>query len=142
MLVDEILTFDQYWRDERFGSKRPVMRGSVMQRYGDNIYHRDANSEDFIQEDSFHSQPGGVMSPENRATDTATTENVLLASEFAYWGRSGPQIPEELRFLIKKGPGHKCNFSEEQVTAIKAWLATFPQRGYLGEPAHWSFLKA
>lgn len=39
--VDEIITFDQYWNDLRFARKIPVMNGSLQQRFGDNIYHRE-----------------------------------------------------------------------------------------------------
>jgi hypothetical protein len=41
---------------------------------------------------------------------------------------------------VKKGPSHKCNFSEEKVQALLAWLHTHSERGYLDEPAHWQFL--
>ena len=38
MRVSEKLTFAQYWEDERFANKKPVMNGSLKQKYGDNIY--------------------------------------------------------------------------------------------------------
>lgn len=38
MRIDEIMLFDEYWGDPRFARKKPNMRGSVMHRYGDNIY--------------------------------------------------------------------------------------------------------
>ena len=41
MKVDEVVTFDQYWKDPRFRRKKPVMHGTTYLRYGDNIYHRD-----------------------------------------------------------------------------------------------------
>ena len=39
MQVQEILTYDEYWNDERFYYKRAVMNGSKRQNYGDNFYH-------------------------------------------------------------------------------------------------------
>src|SRR5256885_3849592 len=40
MKVEEILTFEKYWSDPRYREKRPILNGSLKQRYGDNIYHR------------------------------------------------------------------------------------------------------
>jgi hypothetical protein len=96
MRIDEILTFDQYWADPRFRQKRPVMRGSHVQRYGDNIYHHDGEAEDFRQDNSFHSEPDGTTSVANRARDTGTTDRVLIARKFACWGAVGPKIPKSL----------------------------------------------
>ncbi|WP_339744875.1 hypothetical protein [uncultured Rubinisphaera sp.] len=50
MRVTEILTFDEYWSDVRFKCKSPNLRGSLKQAYGDNIYHRDSKSKDWIQD--------------------------------------------------------------------------------------------
>jgi Nucleotide modification associated domain 2 len=54
MRVDEVLTFDEYWIDQRFHRKKPHMSATTYLRYGDNIYHRDGG-DTFKQEDSFHS---------------------------------------------------------------------------------------
>jgi hypothetical protein len=139
MRVDEIMTFDEYWIDARFRRKKPVMWGTTYLRYGDNIYHRNGNNE-FRQEDSFHSQEDGSVSIGDLQRDTATTENVLIGHEFTYWGRAGIKLPDELKCFAINGPGHKCNFTEEQVQAFLAWLSTHPERGYRGEPAHWQFI--
>lgn len=140
MRVDEILTFDQYWKDKRFRRKKPHMSAlGTYLRYGDNIYHRDG-SKTFKQEDSFHSMEDGSVSLGDLHRDTGTTDKVLVGHEFAYWGRSGIKVPDHLAFLLKKGPGHRCRFTNEQVAAVVAWLGTLPKRGYIGEPAHWQFL--
>lgn len=112
------------------------MNGSMMHRYGDNIYHTGSDGT-FQQTDSFHSEDDGRLSVANRERDAGTTEKVMLATNFAYFGKSAPIIPEHMRFLIKKGPSHKCRFSDEQRATIEAWLATLPERGYVGEPGHW-----
>jgi hypothetical protein len=139
MRVAEILTFDQYWKDQRFRRKKPHMSGTTYLRYGDNIYHRDGGKT-FKQEDSFHSMEDGSTSLGDLRRDTATTDKVLVGHEFAYWGRAGIKVPKHLAFLLKKGPGHRCRFTAEQVTAVMAWLGTLPQRGYISEPAHWQLL--
>jgi len=43
MRVEEILSFDEYWFDERFIIKKPNIYGSLKVQYGDNIYHKDEN---------------------------------------------------------------------------------------------------
>jgi hypothetical protein len=139
MRVDEIVTFDEYWNDPRFRRKRPVMGGTRYLRYGDNIYHRDGTAE-FIQEDSFHSLEDGSLSLGDLERDTGRTEKVLIGREFAYWGRAGLKLPARLKCFSISGPGHKSNFSEHEIDKLMGWLAQHPERGYLGEPAHWQFL--
>jgi Nucleotide modification associated domain 2 len=139
MRVDEILTFDQYWKDQRFRRKKPHMSATTYLRYGDNIYHRDGGKT-FKQEDSFRSMEGGSVSLGDLRRDTGTTDKVLVGQEFAYWGRAGIKVPNHVTFLLKKGPGHRCRFTDEQVAVVMAWLSTLPERGYIGEPAHWQFL--
>lgn len=140
MRVDEITTFDQYWSDPRFHWKKPIMQGSTHLRYGDNIYHRNATGEGYQQEDSFHSLEDGSLSLGDRQRDTGWTDKILIGHNFAYWGRKGINMPEHLKCFVKKGPGHKATFTEEQIAALMAWLEQQPQRGYIGEPAHWQFL--
>jgi hypothetical protein len=139
MRVDEVLTFDQYWSDPRFRRKRPVMNGSTYLRYGDNIYHRDGG-DGFRQEDSFHSREDGSTSVGDLKRDTGTTDRILLARDFAYWGRSAIQLPKELCCFVKKGPGHLRKFTEKQVARLYVWLEQRPERGYIDEPADWRML--
>jgi hypothetical protein len=139
MRVEKIIPFDEYWADRRFRRKKPVMGGTNFLRYGDNIYHRDANG-DYQQEYSFHSLEDGSVSVGDLHRDTGTTDRVLLGREYAFWGRSGIKLPDELTYLVKKGPSHKCNFSSEEVQTFLHWLDTHPERGVIDEPAHWQFL--
>jgi len=141
MRVDEIITFDEYWAGARFRRKKPIMTGTTYLRYGDNIYHRDGG-DTYKQADSFHSREDGSVSLGDLHRDTGTTDRVLVGHEFAFFGRRGIEIPAELGFVVKKGPGHRCRFTEEEAAAVMAWLQTLPQRGYIGEPAHWQFLDA
>lgn len=137
MRVGEILTFDQYWEDMRFRKKRPFMRGSYIDRYGDNIYHRNTESGSFIQEDSFHSEPGGQLSVENLERDTGSTDRVLIASGFAYWGGAGPKVPDNLGDFVVQRQGHKCRYAENRRDTFLAWLNDIPDRGFINEPALW-----
>jgi len=138
MRIDEIIDFDRYWSDPRFRRKRPVMRGSLMLRYGDNAYHRDPNTGCFIQEDSFHSEPAGQVSASNLRRDTGTTDRVLLAREFAYWGAEGPAVPADFPEFVHRTQGHKCCFPSERAEAFAAWLREQPARGCVGDPTNWT----
>jgi hypothetical protein len=136
--VEEILTFDEYWTDARFGKKRPNLRGSLEQRYGDNIY-RHENGE-WMQVDSRHSFADGSPNPGHVVRDTKA-DVVLLGREFVYFGGHGPVIPDALRgqygFDLCHGrPAYRVNFSDEMVAATVAWIDLLP-RGVQGDPADW-----
>ena len=136
MRISEIISFDGYWSDPRFSRKKPNMSGSSMHRYGDNIYWTGEDGA-YRQLDSFHSKDDGSLSVTNRERDTGTTEKVLIATDFAYYGKSAPLIPYPLRFVVKKGPSHKSRFADDERAALEAWLATLPERGYVDEPGRW-----
>ena len=84
MRVGEALTFDQYWADPRFYPKRPNLRGSLKQAFGDSIYWRDKYNR-WHQEDSHHSHEGGQPNLRNIEHDTQTNR-VLVGDYYAYWG--------------------------------------------------------
>ena len=94
MRVSETMSFNDYWVDSRFQCKKPNMRASRKYAFGDNIYHRDDGH--WIQLDSHHSLADGSPNPRNIRNDTKT-DRVLLATHFAYWGGSGPRVPDRFR---------------------------------------------
>lgn len=91
MKVLERITFDEYWIDSRFISKRPFRNGSSVMMVGDNIYHRNCDTGSWIQEDSHHSNPDGSPNMTNLATDTRSV-NVLISTHFYYFGSYAPPI--------------------------------------------------
>jgi Nucleotide modification associated domain 2 len=95
MRVDEVCSFDQYWADPRFACKRPRLRGSLKQIYGDNIYHR-ASSGAWEQADSHHSLACGAPNQLNVMHDTSV-DRVLLSQRFVYFGERALAVPEEFR---------------------------------------------
>jgi hypothetical protein len=141
MRVDEIITYDDYWRDPRFADKRPNLRGSKKQAFGDNIYHRDTESGPWVQVDSHHSLSDGTANPRNVENDTQTP-NVLIATDFAYFGGEGPQIPAEFRnfngYDLCAVRGHKSNFPPSLVEAFVVWFRSLGAQGYIGVPLDWS----
>ena len=70
----------------------------------------------------------------NARAQVAKTNRALVSSDFIYWGGDGPPLPGDFSGLIKKGPGHKCNFSLEVVQAFIKWFEMQSGRGCLGTP--------
>jgi hypothetical protein len=138
MKVAEALTYDQYWSDPRFIQKRPNLRGSLKQAFGDNIYHRDPKTGEWIQADSHHSHADGSPNQANMCHD-AQSENVLVGVEFAYWGEDAIRIPGRFRHegadICCKVQGHKCIFPEAFVDEFIKWIQSLNAHGYLGRPA-------
>ena len=141
MRVEEVTTFEQYWDDPRFRYKRPVLNGSRMQQFGDNIYSRD-HAGLIRQADSFHSQEGGTLSPENLVRDTKATNRVLIGKDFTYYGRAALVVPTDLRFMVHRGQGHKNRFEPDEVAKVQAWLEALPDRGICGDPVRWRLMPA
>lgn len=135
MTVSEVMTYDDYWKDPRFVKKRPNLRGSKKQAFGDNIYHRAAGGGAWLQENSHHSYADGRPNHYNIKNDTQTSR-VLVGVEYAYWGGQGPEIPSQFRDLEAKR-GHKNRFPEPLVKAFTSWFRSLNVQGYLGDPLDW-----
>jgi hypothetical protein len=137
MRVHEALTFDAYWSDPRFLSKRPVLNGSLKQVYGDNIYHKRRGR--WVQADSHHSYEGGRQNERNIARDTST-DRMLIAHEFVYYGEKAPIIPKSLRpykptgeDVCCSGVGHRV-LSSKLASAFENWLTELNEWGLQGMP--------
>ena len=91
MKVTEILTFEEYWEDDRFKLKKPVRNGSPVMMVGDNIYHRESKVSSWIQEDSHHSNQDGSINLNNLRRDTKSS-NVLISRLFFYFGTKAPIV--------------------------------------------------
>lgn len=142
MRVTEAITFQQYWKDPRFQQKKPNLRGSKKQAFGDNIYSRDGTGRHWCQANSHHSMSDGRPNPRNVTADTGTNR-ILLSSDFVYWGGKGPELPK--RFLrygprhesVCAGRGHKNNFPPQLAEEVVAWIRSFHESGFCGEPLDW-----
>lgn len=140
MRVDEIISYDEYWIDGRFASKKPIINGSHIIYHGDNIYHTNKNGQ-IVQAPSFHSLPNGETNKLNLDTDTGNTHNVLISKTYGYYGRCAVALPDELTELIAIGRGHRtCLAPETQFKAIR-WMLDELSRGFLGEPSGWASIK-
>jgi len=142
MRVTGDMTFEAYWASPRFQLKKPNLRGSKKQAFGDNIYSRNPGTGRWCQANSHHSLTDGSPNPANIVADTGTNR-ILLSDDFVYWGGSGPQLPK--RFLgqnakhvtLGVGRNHKNKFPPEFVQDFIAWVRSCGEQGYAGEPGDW-----
>src|SRR5258708_479449 len=111
-----------------------------MQAFGDNIYRRDRRSGLWRQANSLHSFNDGSPNEQNIIRDTES-DRVLIGSDYAYWGGSGPFIPRKFRDWddtdICAGRGHKNRFPNELVASFVDWMRSLNQKGFIGEPLDW-----
>jgi len=139
MRITCTMSFNEYWNNERFRRKKPNLRGSKKQAFGDNIYFKNG-PEDWHQQDSHHSYQDGNPNPFNISNDTQT-DRILLSSDFTYWGGSGPTLPEIIRNYngcdICAGRGHKSRFPAPLVDQFIAWFRSLGVTGYAGAPLDW-----
>src|SRR5258708_2054486 len=89
--ISETVSFEDYWRDARFRVKRPNLQGSLIQAFGDNIYHRDTANR-WIQTNSRHSKENGEPNTDHIRRDTKAPR-VLIGIEFYFCGGAGPTLP-------------------------------------------------
>lgn len=131
MQVGEIETFDEYWEDNRFTSKRPVFNKGILHMYGDNIYHH--IEEKWVQEYSHHSMEDGSINYANLKRDTQT-DKVLIATDFYYFGNNAIDIPEKFSTLIGKGRNHSVCRDEALIEEFINYVNLNYDKGIQGIP--------
>lgn len=138
--VEEIMRYDEYWDDQRFERKKPVVNGSHLKFHGDNIYHSDNNGT-VMQEPSFHSLPDGRPNPKNLRTDTGSTDRVLVSRTFGYYGHKAILVPDCLSAVVAVGRGHRTELSAKLQDDVTQWILNDTQRGFAGEPSGWAYIR-
>jgi len=139
MRVQEKITFDEFWLDDRFRKRRPVFSAGRARMYGDNIYHSDG-ADSWIQENSHHSLENGCRNEANASRDL-NSKFVLISQNFSYWGREAIEIPPHLRNfdgddLYPHVRDLRNSYSPEMQVAANDWFDQLP-RGRLGRPTSW-----
>lgn len=139
MCVEEIMTFEQYWADDRFQIKKPNVYGSLKAQYGDNIYHKDSKGA-WIQENSHHGHGNGDSKNSNLKNDTKYDRVLISKNEWWYFGDQAVDIPLGFeRFIHKRN--HK-NFYLEDLSLFIDWIKNkYTTKGRLGIPNEWAFVK-
>jgi hypothetical protein len=139
MKVAETMSFDAYWDDPRFQEKKPNLRASRKLAFGDNIYHSEKGA--WSQLNSHHSLSDGSPNPENIGNDTQANR-LLVATQYAYWGGTGPEIPGMLRDFnghdLCIGRGYKHHFPDGMEEQFISWFLSLHAQGCLGRPIDWT----
>lgn len=139
MRVSEIMTFNEYFADPRFATKKPNLHGSLKQAFGDNIYFQD-DSGCWQQLDSHHSLADGSPNPENVGNDT-DPNRLLVSDHFAYFGSEAPLIPQEVRMHgaddLCALRHYKNDFAPEHIARFVEWFEGLHAVGARGRPREW-----
>ena len=138
MRVTEKMTHDDYWREQRFEDNRPDLRQSIRKSRGDNIYHCNLETGEWIQEDSCHTKGHGLANQDHISRDTKS-DYVLISEDFIYKG-GGPAIviPElDGVTVIHQSRNHKNGFSEATVNSFIDWVRSLGEWGYCHAPLEW-----
>lgn len=139
MKVEEIISFDEYWNDPRFQYKKPYLKGTLVQMYGDNFYH--TVDERMVQEPSAHSNPDLEQRIKLYNKDVKG-KRVLLSKTFYYFGDNCPLIPVELQTICSSGRAYKYKkITEEQINSFVSWLESNYTVGIHGDPCNWKEFK-
>ena len=139
MKVEEIISFDEYWNDPRFQYKKPYLKGTLVQMYGDNFYH--TVDERMVQEPSAHSNPDLEQRIKLYNKDVKG-KRVLLSKTFYYFGDNCPLIPAELQTICSSGRAYKYKkITEEQINSFVSWLESNYTVGIHGDPCNWKEFK-
>lgn len=135
MKVMEKLSFNDYWNDPRFQYKKPVLNGSLIQMYGDNFYHGGGKKDEWVQEDSAHSQIDSIEHMENDLSG----EWVLVSQEFYYLGDKSEKIPKDLRDVCCEARDMKYkDISDELGEKFIKWVKSKFSKGINGDPTNWT----
>ena len=139
MIVEETLTFDEYWKDSRFDYKKSIDEGSHKRFYGDNVYSYNKSKKEFVQHKSHHSLESGEPNLEHLAVDTKTNK-VLIGSKFVYFGRNPKEPPTDISIIPKgcsmKFQNYCSKYTENEIKKIQSWLKTYDW-GFHDIPVAW-----
>lgn len=140
MRVDGWMSFDEYWNDSKYAFKKPVLNGSLVQMYGDNIYHTGADGI-VIQEPCAHSQKDNSVNQKHLKRDVKG-KNVLYSRHFFYFGCNAPKVPKELLSICCTSRNYSYKeVSEELIENFVSWLESNYTVGIHGDPCNWKEFK-
>ena len=123
-IVHKVETLQNYGESEQYKIKIPSTRGEWWRKHGDNIY--------FIVDDEWQWRRN-IHHPITELAKDTSGENALICNVFWYFGRDAVSIPENLRAVVKRGPGSKITTDEKMVASIVEWLRGLPN-GVNGTP--------
>jgi hypothetical protein len=120
MEIQERVHMDAYFRDPRFEQKKPLARGSLEQRCGDNFYSLDERGRWIQHETLLHAEPVYLEKDTRHPW-------VYVSQHFWYLGRDAAELPQRFRALAG-GRGVRVNHPAILVEQFKAWVEeSFPE---------------
>lgn len=138
MKVEKVITFDEYWDDLEFECKKPIFNGSIMQMYGDNVYHTDPQTKEVIQERCAHTVEGKNPQDTEQYKRDVKGKNVLISKTFYYFGANAPILPDEFKCMASTVRDIECNHVDELTVEMFAdWLQSNYEVGVYGDPINW-----
>lgn len=136
MKITEKISFEEYWDDERFVRKKPVLNGSLKQMHGDNIYHKETG--EWCQMDSHHSFYEGRLNEGNLKQDLSG-KFVLVSNQFIYLGNKHIRVPAKYIELCPNNRQRDYITIKNEELAIE--FIDLLNKEYLlgvnGEPINW-----
>ena len=135
MEVEEVITYDEYWNDERFDIKKPTTNGSSKVFMGDNIYHHE-NGE-WVQEDSHHSLKNGRPNDKNINRDTKSSNVLISKNNWWYLGVNGIPLPKELLKYSTLGIGERIETDKEIEILLRYMNENHIYKFRSGDPNEW-----
>ncbi len=142
MRVTAAMSFEEYWKDPRFQTKKPNLR-AVRSRHLVTTFIPVLRTPVYgFRQTRIIVFSDGSPNQSNISTDTSTNR-VLLSDDFVYWGGSGPELPRKLlsygsdQISICAGRNHKNDFPARLVQDFVDWVRSFNDAGYAGEPLDW-----
>lgn len=136
MKVEQIITFDEYWSNSKYGCKKPILNGTLAQMYGDNFYHTEADGR-IIQEPSAHSNPDLSINTKHTKADS-DGKYVLISKDFYYFGDTAPVIPQDFQNVISNTRDYiYLKIPNEIRLQFVDWLRTNFSIGVHGDPISW-----
>lgn len=120
--------------NENFQNKIPRWKTNDWHlRLGDCIYDYPNDSLPILRK--------SVHQEKNKETDLSG-KFALLSNHFYYFGLAAKQIPNNLKQLIKHGPGHKIIYQEELIDEFENWISQFQANTIFADPQlRWLFDK-
>lgn len=135
MRIDEMMSFVDYWIDDRFRLKIPDWNTSKhIDKCGDNIYGLMDRGK-FKQMQSWHSLNQTEKEDEKTKEQDLSGNNVLISNTFSYFGKNGPSPNSSLTKLIV-GQGHKKLNGDKFISVLEQLMATVGT-GILSSPREW-----
>lgn len=124
--ISRIISIADYSASTEYRNKVPKKTSDPSSRRGDNIYKNNSDGTWTQLSNSFH----GIDEMDHDLGGV----NVLVCSEFWYFGINAIEIPNEFQILVKKGPKYKKNTNVPKALKFIEYIKT-ETTGLRGSPS-------